>query len=239
MYSDIFCKVYNELGWNYYPEIFAQRLLRWLEREGIRVSSSLDMACGTGVLCRILGENGIRSAGVDLSEGMIAIARQTSPGIPFTVGDMTAYRPAEKYDLVTCTGDALNHLPELSQVEQVFGNVFACLEPGGHVVFDLLDPREISDSEPFEMDFDENTRVWFQMTQPACDRVELKIRVWENGRQKLEEVIRETVHDRLAVCRLLEKQGFRDIRCSHRLLEEDNEAATWFITAVRPEVTYE
>ena len=22
MYSDVFCKVYNEFGWNYYPEAF-------------------------------------------------------------------------------------------------------------------------------------------------------------------------------------------------------------------------
>ena len=27
MYSDIFCKVYNEFGWNYYPEIFGEQLL--------------------------------------------------------------------------------------------------------------------------------------------------------------------------------------------------------------------
>lgn len=27
MYSDVFCKVYNEFGWNYYPEIFGEHLL--------------------------------------------------------------------------------------------------------------------------------------------------------------------------------------------------------------------
>ena len=34
MYSDVFCRVYNELGWNAYPEVFGQRLLQWLERQG-------------------------------------------------------------------------------------------------------------------------------------------------------------------------------------------------------------
>ena len=33
MYSDVFCKVYNEFGWNYYPEIFGEQLLKWLERK--------------------------------------------------------------------------------------------------------------------------------------------------------------------------------------------------------------
>ena len=27
MYSDVFCKVYNEFGWNYYPEIFGEQLI--------------------------------------------------------------------------------------------------------------------------------------------------------------------------------------------------------------------
>ena len=31
MYSDIFCKVYNEFGWNYYPEAFGEQLLQWMQ----------------------------------------------------------------------------------------------------------------------------------------------------------------------------------------------------------------
>ena len=30
MYSDIFCKVYNEFGWNYYPVAFGEQLLQWM-----------------------------------------------------------------------------------------------------------------------------------------------------------------------------------------------------------------
>lgn len=32
MYSDVFCKVYNKFGWNYYPAIFGEQLLEWLRR---------------------------------------------------------------------------------------------------------------------------------------------------------------------------------------------------------------
>ena len=32
MYSKAFCKVYNEFGWNYFPEAFGEQLLIWLER---------------------------------------------------------------------------------------------------------------------------------------------------------------------------------------------------------------
>ena len=62
------------------------------------------------MLCRILKEAGIDSRGMDFSEGMIAIARAESPDIPYDVADMTVYRPALQFDLVTCTGDAVNHI---------------------------------------------------------------------------------------------------------------------------------
>lgn len=34
MYSDIFSKIYDAFGWNYYPESFAQLLLRWIDEQG-------------------------------------------------------------------------------------------------------------------------------------------------------------------------------------------------------------
>ena len=231
MYSDVFCKVYNEFGWNYYPEIFGQQLLQWLKRRGLNPKTSLDLACGTGILCEILHSQGIRARGMDYSAGMIAIARQGSQEIGYDVADMILYRPEAQFDLVTCTGDAVNHIAELSDVEQIFQNVYGYLSPGGWFVFDLLNEREVSTSEPFEMDFTESTRVWFQMTRPGEKKVNLKIRVYENGELEFEENIRETIHDPDVICDMLRSCGFREVRCSDRLLEDANPGTTWFLTA--------
>ena len=231
MYSDVFCKVYNEFGWNYYPEIFGQQLLQWLEQNDMHPENSIDLACGTGILCRILHENGIRAAGMDFSAGMIDIARANGPEIRYEVADMITFRPAEQFDLVTCTGDAINHIPALADVERIFRNVFAYTAPGGHFIFDILNENEVSTSEPFEMDFSETTRVWFQMTRPAEKQVNLKVRVYENGGLQFEENIRETVHDPAVICGLLRKAGFEVVKCADRLLESNNPGTTWFIIA--------
>ena len=231
MYSDIFCKVYNEFGWNYYPEAFGEQLLQWMDVQGFHPKNAIDLACGTGVLCEILAENGIPSAGMDFSSGMIAIARENAPDISFDVADMITYRPEKEFDLVTCTGDAVNHIPELSDVEKIFQNVYAYLAPGGYFVFDLLNEREVSTSEPFEMDFTDTTKVWFQMTRPGEKQVNLKIRVFEEGVLAFEENIRETIHDPAAILQLLERCGFADIQCRDRLLVENHPGTTWFITA--------
>ena len=229
MYSDIFCKVYNEFGWNYYPEAFGEQLLQWMEVRNFQPKTAMDLACGTGVLCEILKDHGIESAGMDFSSGMIDIARSRDPQIPYEVADMTTFCPRKQFDLVTCTGDAVNHIAALSDVEAIFRNVYQYLAPGGYFIFDLLNENEVSDSEPFEMDFDETTRVWFQMTRPAENKVNLTIRVYENNVLQLEEVIRETIHDVPAICSLLEKCGFRLLRCADRMLEDGGHGTTWFL----------
>ena len=230
MYSEVFCKVYNAFGWNYYPEAFGESLLQWLKAKELQPKTALDLGCGTGVLCRILDKAGIEASGMDYSAGMIDIAKADSPHIHYDTADMLTYRPEKQFDLVTCTGDALNHIGDLSDVKKIFENVWAYLSPGGYFVFDILDEKEVSTSEPFEMDFSDTVRVWFQMTQPGEKQVNLKIRVYEDGLLSFEENIRETVHDPDRVCRLLEKTGFQVEHCAHSLTG-GNSATTWFVIA--------
>ena len=223
--------MYNEFGWNYYPEIFGEQLIRWLQLHGIQPRSSMDLACGTGILCEALHENGIQASGMDFSAGMIDIARQGSPEIRYEVADMITFCPEAQFDLVTCTGDAINHIGDLADVERIFRNVYAYTSPGGYFIFDILNDNEVSTSEPFEMDFTDTTRVWFQMTRPGDKQVNLKIRVYEHGDLQFEENIRETIHNPAVICDLLRNAGFRMVKCTDRLLETNNPGTTWFVIA--------
>ena len=235
MYSDVFCQVYNEFGWNYYPEIFGHQLLRWLEQNDLHPQTALDLACGTGILCQILKDSGVSTWGMDFSEGMIQIARQGDPAIHYDVADMITYRPEQKFDLVTCTGDAINHIGALSDVEKIFRNVFAYTSPGGYFIFDILNEKEVSTSEPFEMDFTDRIRVWFQMTRPGDKQVNLKIRVFEDGGLSFEENIRETIHDPVEICQLLKNCCFEVEKCSDSLLDDGSHGTTWFVVARKPQ----
>jgi SAM-dependent methyltransferase len=195
------------------------------------VGTALDLACGTGVLCRIMQENGIESRGMDFSEGMIAIARAESPEIPYDVADMTVYRPDAQFDLVTCTGDALNHIPALPDLGRIFENVYAYLAPGGYFIFDLLDENEISTEEPFDLQFDEHISARFRITRPSETKVHLQTQVFEDGVHSFTEDIFETVHDRDAVLALLRQAGFSIEKCAHRLLDGGTDVATWYVIA--------
>lgn len=231
MYSDVFCKVYNEFGWNYVPEAFGEQLLAWLRKNEITIKTSLDLACGTGVLCEIMQKNGIMTAGMDFSEGMIAIARERTPEIPYDVADMVQYRPDKRFDLVTCTGDALNHIMDLNDVKQIFENVYGYLNEGGYFIFDILNETEVSLGGPFDFDYDKNVKGEFLIFRDENGHINLKVTVYENGEYQFEEIITEVVHDPQVICGLLQKCGFEVLKCADHLLEEERHGTAWFIVA--------
>ncbi len=236
MYSKAFCKVYNEFGWNYFPEAFGEQLLIYLDRHQIRVENSLDLACGPGVLCEVLKKSGIRSSGMDFSEGMIAIARERDNTIPYEVADMITWLPKERFDLVTCTGDAMNHITDPGDVDRIFQNVFTYLNPGGYFVFDILDDNEVALGEPIDLVWDDSVTAQFMITQNEQGIINLKVTVFENGVQTFEENITEVVHDRFMICELLRKNGFLVHRCDQRLLEDQaSKGMKWFVIAEKPE----
>lgn len=232
MYNSRFCRVYNEFGWNEYPRVFGGELLEWLGKNGIGVKSALDLGCGTGVLCETLGEQGIETFGVDLSPDMIAVARQRAPDRVYAVADMVAYRANRRFDLVTCTGDALNHVTALEDVRRVFENARDALVPGGLFVFDLLRDDEVPEGEPFEAAFSEHLTVRFSAQRDAEGFTTLQIEGFEDGALRFCECIREKLHPVPDILALLRETGFNVLQCADRLLtDRDTHATTWFIIA--------
>ena len=87
----------------------------------------LDLACGTGDLCRDLERAGLAPIGMDLSWGMLAAART---GAPLVHGDALRLPVADgAADGVTC-GFALRNLTGL---EPFFAELARALRPGGRI----------------------------------------------------------------------------------------------------------
>ena len=96
---------------------------------------ALDAGCGTGFQTSLLRDLGFTVHGVDLSAGLLAVARSKLPGVPFARGDLEAlpYRDAS-FDAVTCCGSTLSFVTRPAHAVAEIGRV---LRPGGTLVLEV------------------------------------------------------------------------------------------------------
>jgi demethylmenaquinone methyltransferase/2-methoxy-6-polyprenyl-1,4-benzoquinol methylase len=95
----------------------------------------LDLAAGTGDLCRDLEAAGHRPVGVDLSSGMLAAARTTAPLVQADVTRLPV--PDGRADGATC-GFALRNLAD---VDAFLAELARVIRPGGRVaVLEVSEP---------------------------------------------------------------------------------------------------
>lgn len=90
----------------------------------------LDVACGTGEHLRYL-KDGFDVEGLDLDRGMLAVARQKHPGIPFHEGDMTTFEMGKRFDIITCLFSSIGYVRTLPALRQAVANLARHLLPGG------------------------------------------------------------------------------------------------------------
>lgn len=97
----------------------------------------IDVCCGSGHVTKELVRRGYRVTGIDISAGLIEIARQQMPDVDWRVADARSFTVTERYAAALSTFDSLNHILELSGLESVFASVYRALRPGGLFVFDM------------------------------------------------------------------------------------------------------
>jgi 2-polyprenyl-3-methyl-5-hydroxy-6-metoxy-1,4-benzoquinol methylase len=105
---------------------------------------AIDVGCGDGVITRALAKRGLDVVGIDLSPGMIDLARaRTDPalGVTYHLADvMTADLPDGAFDLVVSVAMA-HHLP----LERIVPRLARLLVPGGTLLLqDVMSRRGVS-----------------------------------------------------------------------------------------------
>lgn len=126
----------------------APGILEILSAGKIKDGLIVDLGCGSGLWARELTEAGYRVLGIDISESMIAIARNRVPDAEFRVESLfKADIPA--CSAVTSISECLNYLfdPDNDSwtLAQLFRRIYRALLPGGLFVFDIAEPGQMAD----------------------------------------------------------------------------------------------
>jgi ubiquinone/menaquinone biosynthesis C-methylase UbiE len=132
----------GEQGSEYHRRVIIPGVLRMLG--GQKSQTVLDLACGQGVLCRILHGQGLNVTGVDASAELIAAARARAElssdvaGPRYVLGDARdlSFLPERGFDAVTCVLAIQNMHP----LRPVFDSVARVLRPGGRLILVMMHP---------------------------------------------------------------------------------------------------
>jgi SAM-dependent methyltransferase len=119
----------------------AEQLARLIRERNPAARSLLDVACGTGRHLELLRID-FEVAGVDLDEGLLAVARERLPLVPLHIGDMRTLDLGRRFDAVTCLFSAIGHLADASELERAIAAMASHLEPGGVLIVEpWLEPH--------------------------------------------------------------------------------------------------
>jgi SAM-dependent methyltransferase len=108
----------------------------------------VELGVGTGRIAVPTAIEGVRVIGVDSSEGMLRVCRETAElaGVAtlldLRVGDLRRPPVAERVCLVTCPFRSFLHLAAEEERLEALGAARALLVPGGRLVFDVFAPGD-------------------------------------------------------------------------------------------------
>lgn len=120
---------------------------------------ALEIGVGTGRIALPAVRKGAKIFGLDLHQGMLDAAAQHRLRLPskkqgnfrLQRADMRSFDLGERFSLITCPFNVLQHMYENEDWEQALARVKAHLAPGGLFIFDILFPDlEYLNRPPFQ-----------------------------------------------------------------------------------------
>jgi ubiquinone/menaquinone biosynthesis C-methylase UbiE len=135
--ADWYDQLVGESGSEYHREVVLPGVLRLLDPKPAQ--KILDLACGQGVLCRILAERGAEVTGVDGAKELIESARDRGPAsIHYHVADarQLEFLPESHFDSAACVLAIQN----INPLQPVVAGVARTLADGGQFVIVMMHP---------------------------------------------------------------------------------------------------
>jgi SAM-dependent methyltransferase len=107
-----------------------------LRRHGVNFGDLLEFGSGTGKHARLLAQQGYTVHGIERSAEMVAAA-QLVPGFTCQQGDIAAINMGRTYNAVLSLFHVISYQTTNQQLQAVFANAAAHLNPGGMFIFDF------------------------------------------------------------------------------------------------------
>ena len=142
-----FAEVYDLFMDDVPYEMWSRYLVGLLQEYQVSGGLVLELGCGTGNMTRLLAQAGYDMIGVDCSEEMLQLARESAwreqsmqpdaPDILYLLQDMREFELYGTVGAVVSVCDSINYILEEADLLKVFQLVNNYLDPGGVFIFDM------------------------------------------------------------------------------------------------------
>ena len=156
---DIIAPFYDEIMGD--QEEVAGYVKKFINERNPDAHSVLEIACGTGALMKQLSKH-YEITGLDKSPVMVAMAHHKFRHTTLYQLDMLDFKLNDKFDVIICMNDSINHLLKFSEWKKLFTNVARHLNNDGIFIFDInteFKLEELSVIPPLVHEFKENILI--------------------------------------------------------------------------------
>jgi SAM-dependent methyltransferase len=136
----------HDAGFGRFATNAATVLLNLLTKQGVTGGQIIDLGCGSGILAEAVANASYSVRGYDISEAMVALARQRVPSGEFFARSFldVEFVPCVA---VTAIGEVFNYLFDANnkpaRLSPLFRRIYQALQPGGTFLFDVATPGRV------------------------------------------------------------------------------------------------
>jgi SAM-dependent methyltransferase len=114
----------------------AKYLHRLIERYHPKARTVLELGCGSGSMLSLLAKH-YQAVGIDSSTAMLRLAKRKAPKALLIHGDITDFKLKQRFDVILCPFDTINHVNSFKAWRNVFALTHQHLAPRGVFIFDV------------------------------------------------------------------------------------------------------
>lgn len=120
-----------------------EQLRGFIRKANPKAKNVLELACGTGSVLKHLSRH-YDVWGLDLSKQMLSIARKKVPQARLSRRNMVTFHLRQRFDVICCVYDSINHVASFPQWKRLFANVHRHLSDGGAFIFDINTQKKLN-----------------------------------------------------------------------------------------------
>ena len=205
---DVFAKYYDAAEGGM-PANFAAWIVKKSRHHGEDPQSLLELGCGTGGVLAALPAQWTK-VGVDNSPAMLGVARAKGLDATLIEHDITSLRLDQRFDVIACVFDTINHILSPAGWQAVFTTARAHLSAGGLFLWDMNTSgrlRALADRTPVTFDVD-NATLTMNVTPTQDAQYSWEIVAQDADGASQREVIGEVAYPLDSARAMVEKSGF-------------------------------